>query len=72
MAPMPRNIKLLKTLTQRVFICSECKHDAELREIIHNFLAKCYPVGVIRTYIRFIISKFNGIKAFGPTKFPVV
>lgn len=70
--PLPRKINILKTLPERVFICSECKLDAEVREITKRFLAKFYPVGVIKTNIRFRISKFNGIKTFDPPKFPVV
>lgn len=58
--PQFRKINPVKTITHHALrICSECKVDAELREITNILLANGYPEGLIKTNIRLTISKFN-------------
>lgn len=49
-------------------MCSECKFDAELREITNIFLINGYPEGIMKTNIRLKISKINEIKTLGRPK----
>lgn len=52
-------------------ICSECKLDAQLKQITNIFLANGYPESVMLRSIRLKICKYNRIKIFSPPKCPL-
>lgn len=69
-APKRWKVNHIKTLPHRD-ICSECKFDTEFRQFKQLLLANDYSECVIATTIELKITKFNGVKFFGPSKCPV-